>query len=115
MISKELLKFINEESEVLAKKYGKGYTKREVVMSKTIKLNEEVGELCSEILANFGNQRKRLEKDKHNKQAMEGEFADTLIVTLLLAKSLDVDINKSLKNKINKLKKRYEQEYRNKN
>lgn len=113
MISKNLKQFIKKEGVVLANKYGKGYSEREIAMSRTIKLNEEVGELCSEILASFGGQRKRSNSDRHSKECLEGEFADVVIVVLLLAEAMSVDINKSLKEKINKLKKRYEQEYKN--
>ncbi len=106
MISEKMLGFINEEKKVLSTKYGKGYSKREIKMARTIKLNEEVGELCSEVLASLGQQRQRKNLTKHNRASLEEEFADTIIVTLLLARDFNVDINKSIKNKINKLKKK---------
>ena len=108
MISKEMLKFISEQGGILLKKYGKGYNKREIIMARMIKLNEEVGELSSEVLASFGQQRQRTKKDRYNRKSLKGEFADVIITTLLLAKSLDINVNESIKNKINKLKKRYE-------
>ena len=113
MISKKLLKFVDSSEQIISKKYGEGFTEREITMTRAIKLNEEIGELCSEILATLGQQRRRKEKSRHSKEALAGEFADVLIVVLMLAKRLDVDVNKSMADKINKLKKRYEKEYRN--
>ena len=112
MLSQELLEFISTENNILHKKYSQGYSKREEVMARTIKMTEEIGELSSEVLANFGNQRKRSNKNKHTSEHLEGEFADVLITTLLLADTMGIDTNKSLKDKITKLKLRYAEEYK---
>ncbi len=115
MISEKMLGFINSSEKIISKKYGEGFTEREITMTRAIKLNEEIGELCSEVLANLGQQRQRKEEYRHNEESLAGEFADVLIVTLMLANRLDIDINKSVVNKINKLKKRYAQEYKDQN
>ena len=101
----ELLQFIDTEDERIIKHFGSP-TKNERILSRTVKLTEELGELCNEVLAYNGDQR----KDKllnHDKDNLPNEFADVIIVTLLLAKTMDVDIKEALKNKIEKINKRY--------
>lgn len=46
--------------------------------------------------------------DNHNKDNLSEEFADVIITTLLLAKAMNVDIEKALERKIEKVNKRYE-------
>ncbi len=105
---KELLQFIKTESERLINNYGQGLSSREIVLSRTVKLNEEVGELCAEILALEDDQRKeKLSKMKKGNN-LPNELADVIITTLLLAEVLDVDMKMALKNKIKKIKKRYD-------
>ncbi len=79
---------------------------REKMFARTVKLNEEVGELCAEVLAFDGDQRDE-KLQNSNQETLEGEFADVIITTLLLAKTMDVDVRKSLKNKIAKIKDRF--------
>lgn len=106
---KELLKFIDLEDQRLKDRFAKNLpTKRERVLARTVKLAEELGELCSEVLASSGNQRKE-KLDKCDKNNLPNEFADVIITTLLLAKSMDVDIPKALDDKIKKINKRYDQ------
>ena len=101
---KNLLKFIEIEDERLKKHYG--YSDQEKrVLARTVKLTEELGELCDEVLAYNSLQRKQ-KLDNHDKENLPEEFADVIITTLLLAKAMDVDIEKALENKIEKLKKR---------
>ena len=104
---KELLKFIEIENERLKKYYG-GYSDQEKrILARTVKLTEELGELCDEILAHNSMQRKQ-KLDNYNKDNLPEEFADIIITTLLLAKAMNVDIEKALKRKIEKVNKRYE-------
>lgn len=79
------------------------------ILSRTVKLNEEVGELCNDILAILKMQRKaKLENfDKHN---MYEEFADVIITTIQLANSAGVDIERAISDKIKKVEDRYEKE-----
>ncbi len=105
---KELLEFIDLENKRLTERYSdKSLKEREVILARTVKLNEELGELCSEVLASYWWQRKE-KLDKHSKESLEHEFADVIITTLLLAKTMDVDIKKALTKKIEKINKRYE-------
>ena len=104
---RELLKFIEIEDERLKKYYG-GYSDQEKrILARTVKLTEELGELCDEILAHNSMQRKQ-KLDNHNKDNLSEEFADVIITTLLLAKAMNVDIEKALERKIEKVNKRYE-------
>ncbi len=105
---KELLQFIKTESERLINNYGQGLSSREIILSRTVKLNEEVGELCAEILALDNNQRKEKLLKMKEEDNLPNELADVVITTLLLAEVLDIDIKTALGNKIKKIKKRYE-------
>ncbi|MBI2045498.1 hypothetical protein HYT23_05545 [Candidatus Pacearchaeota archaeon] len=103
---KELMDFINIEDKRLKEKFGHYADQEKRTLARTVKLGEEFGELCDEILSKMSLQRKEklTEKDKEN---LEKEFADVIITTLLLAKSIDVDVAKALENKINEINKRY--------
>ena len=101
-----LLSFVKEE-DVRLRVYYKDLspTERERLYSRTIKLTEEVGELCNEILASQKDQRK--EKLKDNTKDLEEEFADVVITTILLALTAGIDIEKSLEEKMKKIEERY--------
>jgi len=101
---KELLEFIEEENERIRKRYP-NLDKEKLILAQTVKINEELGELYNEILNHFSLQRKE-KLDNMDKKAIEEEFADVLITTLLLAKRMNVDIEKTLKEKIDKINKR---------
>ena len=105
---KELLEFIDLENKRLIERFGKNSsTQQERILARTVKLTEELGELCNEVLAFNGDQRQE-KLDKHDKNNLPNEFADVIITTLLLAKSMNVDVRKALVNKIEKINKRYE-------
>lgn len=104
---KELLKFIEIEHERLKKYYG-GYDDQEKrILARTVKLTEELGELCNGVLAHNSLQRKQ-KLDNYDKENLPEEFADVIISTLLLAKAMNVDIEKALEKKTEKINKRYE-------
>lgn len=76
-----------------------GHTETERLFAQTVKLGEEVGELCEAILAHAGEQR----KDKlaeHTMQHLEHELADCVIVLFIIADKLGVDLPKALTEKI---------------
>jgi len=104
---KELLEFIDLENQDSLKIGKNSPTQKERILARTVKLTEELGELCNEILAFNGDQRQE-KLDKHDKNNLPNEFADVIITTLLLAKSMNVDIKESLIKKIEKINKRYE-------
>ncbi len=103
---KDLIKFIKAEDERLKKYYGSYSDQEKRILVRTVKLSEELGELCEKILLYMSMQR----KDKlirHNKDKLSEEFADVVITALLVARAMDVDIEKALKRKMRKISKRY--------
>lgn len=58
-------------------------SERERIFSRTVKLNEEVGELCEAVLYEHDTNQRAKEKDID----LDSELADVLICTLLLAES----------------------------
>jgi len=102
---KDLLEFIEIESKRL-RKYYPNIDEDKIILAQTVKLTEELGELCSEVLAHKSLQRKQ-KLDNYNKKNISEEFADVIITALLLAKTMNVDIEKALENKLKKINKRY--------
>ncbi|HRN71151.1 MAG TPA: MazG nucleotide pyrophosphohydrolase domain-containing protein [Candidatus Woesebacteria bacterium] len=76
------------------------------ILIQTVKLNEEVGELCNDILSILQLQRasklERFEKDN-----IYQEFADVLITLLQLAQYANVDVERAVKDKLKKIKEKY--------
>ena len=107
MTIKKLVKFIQIEIERLEKLYNTPLSSENGVLRHTVKLSEEVGELAEQVLAYISHQRKE-KLNKMNRESLAQEFADVIIVTCILANAVNVDIEKSLKNKIEKINKRYE-------
>ncbi len=105
-ITKDCVTYI-EEVNAHIKKIFPRLSKNEFVLSQITKLNEEVGELSGEVLASVGYQRPE-KLLNHSQESLEGEFADVLITSLLLAQACNIDVNKALENKIKILKKRFE-------
>jgi NTP pyrophosphatase (non-canonical NTP hydrolase) len=103
MTLQEFKKFIDEQDSLLRQVKITNQNERERVFARTIKMAEEFGELCSEVLASVGDQRKD-KLSEHNIESIKDEFADVLITTFLLAKSMDIDIMDTLDNKIKKIK-----------
>ncbi len=99
----ELLKFVEAEDKRLSKHYNLEQDK--MILARTVKLTEELGELCNEVLIESKLQRKD-KLDNHNKENLPAEFADVILCTLLLAKSMNVEIEAALEKKIEKIKKR---------
>ena len=104
---KKLLKWVKKESERLEKDHKRYPDQDKQIFARTIKLGEEFGELCQEVLFHSYRQRKS-KMDKFKKENLPDEFADVLITTLLLAQEMNVDIEKALEDKIKKIDKRYE-------
>ncbi len=102
---KDLLKFIKKESQRLTDNFGKGKTQNERILARMVKLGEEFGELCDDVLAFNKDQRPSKLKNKKETDLAE-EVADVIITALLLADVADVDIEKALERKIKKISKR---------
>ena len=107
MITPELTQWIRSQNRKIDAKFGQNDdTETEAIYARALKLNEEVGELCAEVLATRNHQR----PDKlaqQNTETLGHEIADVLLCTLILADSLGVDIDKSLQEKIAKVDERF--------
>ena len=102
----ELSAFINDYSLKLEEKFGRYDDKEKLILSSTVKLTEELGELCDEVMTY--NSRQRQEKlDGHSSENLPHEFADVLLAVFMLAKDMDVDLSQAVKEKIAKINAKY--------
>lgn len=103
---KEILDFINLENKRLKEKRIDDNDEDKYTLANMVKLNEEMGELSDAILSKMRYQRK--EKLKDFDDSMIGkEIADVILATLVVAKSMNIDVEKSLEEKINIINERY--------
>ena len=107
MTFEELKNFIDIEDGRLKKCYGEYSDKESEVLFKMTKTTEEIGELCSEILTKYSRQRKE-KLASYSDEKLAEELIDVIITVSLLAKSLDIDIESTLKKKIEKIEKRHQ-------
>ena len=104
----EFLQFIEREDGRLRERFGEFPDLKMRILARTVKISEEVGELCEQVLS--ANAMQRTEKTKaSNRESLSDEFADVVITTFLLAKTMDVDMVDALRKKILKINGRYEQ------
>lgn len=94
---------LNERTRPHYKLYSQ--TEKEI-LTKTVKLNEEVGELCNDILSILKLQRKA-KLEKFDRRNIYQEFADVIITTIQLAQIAGVDINRAVGDKLKKIEERY--------
>lgn len=105
MTFSELQEFIDSQDALFRSLKDTNHSERERVFARTIKLGEEYGELCSEVLASVGDQRK--DKLSEKPRDLDGEFADVIIVAFMLAKAMNVDIGRALAKKIKIIKEKH--------
>jgi NTP pyrophosphatase (non-canonical NTP hydrolase) len=74
----------------------------------TVKIMEELGELCDAVLAKSGLQRKE-KLEKFSQENMEEEFADVITCVFILADNMGIDIEEGLKRKIGKIDERFKE------
>ena len=83
-------------------KYTSDFSIRERQFAQMIKLWEEYWELCEQV--SWALWAQRIEKaSRFSKEYLEDEFADVIYATVRLACLMDVDIEKALENKKEKL------------
>jgi NTP pyrophosphatase (non-canonical NTP hydrolase) len=99
-----LLEFIEAEDGRLRNRYA-GLDEGKLVLARAVKLSEEVGELCSEVLAHGSLQRKQ-KLEGHDNAGLREEVADVIITAMLLARAMGVDVGKALEAKAEKLSRR---------
>lgn len=102
----ELLEFVSEENQRL-RNYHAELDENNALLSQTVKLNEEIGELCDSVLAYKSLQRSE-KLEEFDEKDIEDELADVIITVLLLADTIDTDIETALENKIKTVEERYE-------
>lgn len=90
----------------MRERFGNYPDEEKRILARTVKLMEEMGELCDEILAYNSIQRKD-KLDKIEEGNLAEEFADVIITSLLLSNVMEVDIEKALEKKMEKINKRY--------
>lgn len=101
----ELLDFINKVDEHLVQQDTNHDPKIHSLIA-SIKLSEEVGEFNEQLLwYRWYGRKEKIEK--YSQEDMEHEMADIIFSALMLAKSLNIDVNKSLSNKMKKIKERF--------
>lgn len=103
---KELQRTLREREKDLRIKFVSFSKKEKDILSKTVKLSEEVGELANDILATMSLQRKS-KLDEFRRNNLYEEFADIIISTLVLANVLKVDMDRAVANKVSKILKLY--------
>jgi NTP pyrophosphatase (non-canonical NTP hydrolase) len=86
--------------------------KEKEILTKTVKLNEEVGELCNDILSILRLQRKS-KLDRFDRRNIYQEFADVLLTLVQLAIASNVDLNRAVEDKIKTITERIEKEQKN--
>jgi len=93
----EIMEFVTKEHDRQVTHHNlKGDPKTRYTM--LAKLMEELGELSEAILTSDSLQRS--DKLGEKKEQLEGEFADVLLVTLILAQELQIDARGALERKI---------------
>ncbi|MBI2666027.1 hypothetical protein HYX13_00280 [Candidatus Woesearchaeota archaeon] len=100
-----LKSFAKKEHQRLQKYYNLS-DRKQLNLPITVKIMEELGELCNEVLANSGLQRKE-KLEKMQKDNLAEEFADVILTACILAENMGVDIEKGVKKKMEKIEKRY--------
>lgn len=103
---KNLQEKLKQIDNLKSPKYKLYTPKEREILTKTVKLNEEVGELCNDILSVLKLQRKS-KLDRFEKRNFYEEFADVLITTISLANVAGVDIERAINDKVKKIEKRY--------
>ncbi|MFA5163082.1 MAG: MazG nucleotide pyrophosphohydrolase domain-containing protein [Patescibacteria group bacterium] len=99
----DLKEFIKEEDKRLRERYGNYIDDEKRILARTVKITEELGELCDEVLS-FSSLQRQDKLDKHDRNNLSDEFADVIITTLLLADTMEVDIEQALEDKIKKIR-----------
>jgi NTP pyrophosphatase (non-canonical NTP hydrolase) len=99
----EKVKVLNEKTKPQYRLYSQ---EEKEILTKTVKLNEEVGELCNDILSILKLQRKS-KLQKFDKRNMYEEFADVIITAMQLAIVAGVDIERAVEDKLKKIEARY--------
>ncbi len=98
----ELQKVLKAYEKNLRIKFVSLTKKEKDILAKTVKLQEEVGELANDILSVLSLQRESKLR-KFNKKNLYEEFADIILALTSLANTLGVDLTRAIKGKLKKV------------
>ena len=101
---KEILDFVDKVDAHFLQKHPDMDKERQSLW-RSVKLTEEVGELNEQLMGHYGYVRKE-KLEKFSQEHLEHEVADVIISTIMIAKSLDVDLDRALTNKMAIVKER---------
>lgn len=102
---KDFQSFIKKEDLRLRKKFNNPDEEKRL-LSRVVKLSEESGEFASEVMLSMGDARDE-KLSKFNKNNLEDEYADVVIVASMIAETLGIDMEKAIQDKIKKVEQRY--------
>lgn len=106
---KHLQEIIREHSKKTPP-YKLSTREEQEILARTVKLNEEVGELCNDILSVLKMQRKS-KLENFDKRNFYEEFGDVIISTIQLANAAGVDIQRAVNDKMRKIEERYHKDH----
>lgn len=107
---KNLQEIIKESNKKIPNVYKLSTPEEQEILARTVKLNEEVGELCNDILAVLKMQRKS-KLEKFDKRNFYEEFADVIITAIQLATVAGVDIKRAVGDKLKKIEAKYHKDH----
>lgn len=108
MTINQLQTLIKQQHQRMVEDWGKHESQEQRTLFRAIKLMEEMGELCEEILCFSTKQRKGKNREM-DKQKLAEELADVIIVALLIGENLGVDTLKAMEDKLEIVKKRHKE------
>lgn len=104
------LRYLQDRIKVHTEKIKIDYSlttpREQEILARTVKLNEEVGELCNDILAVLKLQRKS-KLEKFDKRNFYEEFGDVILSVIQLATSAGVDVDRAVHDKLKKVEEKY--------
>ena len=89
----KILEFIDIEDKWIGDRHDDYKDNEKYTLANIVKMNEEVGELCEAVLSKIGHQRKEKLKD-FDDSTIGNEVSDVILTTLLVAKSMNIDVEK---------------------
>lgn len=101
----DLIGFTREENKRLIRKYDIK-DQRVRTLAQMAKLTEETGELSEAVLASLGLVRKE-KLGKGQKNMVAEEVVDVIITAFILAQTLNLDVEKALREKMVKIEQRH--------
>ena len=99
---RNLQKALKQHELELRIKFHSLTKKEKDILARTVKLQEEVGELANDILSILSLQRKS-KLAEFEKTNMYEEFADVILSVIMLANSVGVDMERAINHKYQKL------------